>query len=287
MPDMLSNDNSGELAKVFGDVSSHLLVSGIIREQLTTSKDVRAEAFKGLDFKGYTSILDLGCGFGFFTGGLKGRLGPEAEITGIDLHEKYRKYYLETAVKAGIKANFISEGISAIRRFKDSTYDLIICSYALYFFPEFISEISRILKNNGMFIAITHSCPHMKELTLLVKDILAAENISNECLLPYEMLVNRFCNYNGNEVLKPFFRKVKRKEYKSDIIFDRSDFRKFVEYFHFKVPFFIPAEKCDGKKLTDKLLSTVKQLLDREGSFHITKDDTIFVCSKPLKAKKE
>lgn len=287
MPDQLSNNHSGELAGVFRDVSSHLLVSGIIRDQLTSSLDVREEALKGLDFTGFNRVLDIGCGFGFFTGGLAGRLGREAEVTGIDLHEKYRDYYLGTAEKAGIRAKFISEGISVIDSFRERSYDLIICSYALYFFPEYIRQISRILKNHGMLVVITHSCPHMKELTYLVKEIMASENIPCDSLLPYEMLINRFCDYNGNDVLSPFFRTINRKEFRSEILFDRRDFQKFVEYFCFKTPFFIPSGKCDERKLTGKILDKVKNLLELEGCFHITKDDTIFVCSKPLNLNKE
>jgi ubiquinone/menaquinone biosynthesis C-methylase UbiE len=287
MRNQSSNNNSGELAEVFRDVSSHMLVSGIIRDQLTTSLDVREEALKGLDFTGFTKILDIGCGFGFFTGGLSGRLSQEAEVTGIDLHEKYRKYYLASAEKAGIKGRFISKGISVIDSFNDGSYDLIICSYALYFFPDYIHQISRILKDQGLLVVITHSCPHMKELTYLVKEILASENISHDSLLPYEMLINRFCDYNGNDMLSAFFRNVNRKEFRSEILFDRSNFSKFVEYFRFKTPFFIPSGKDDEKKLSNKILNKVKSLLDLEGSFHITKDDTIYVCSKPLNLNKE
>jgi len=287
MRNQLSNNNSGELAEVFRDVSSHLLVSGIIRDQLTTNLDVREEALKGLDFNGFKKILDIGCGFGFFTAGLSGRISREADVTGIDLHEKYRKYYLASAEKAGIKGKFISEGISVINDFNESSYDLIICSYALYFFPEYIHQISRILKDQGLFVVITHSCPHMKELTYLVKEIMASENISHDSLLPYEMLINRFCDYNGNDMLSTFFRNVNRKEFRSEILFERSDFSKFVEYFRFKTPFFIPSGKDDKKNLTYKILNKVKNMIDLEGSFHITKDDTIYVCSKPLNLNKE
>jgi len=282
MPDQLLNNHTGDLAEVFRDVSSHLLVSGIIRDQLTTSKDIREEALKGLDFTGFTRILDIGCGFGFFTGGLAGRLSRKAEVTGIDMHEKYRKYYLGTVEKAGIKGKFISEGISVISSFNEKTCDLIICSYALYFFPEYIYHISRILKESGLLVIITHSGPHMNELTFLVKEVLASENISHDSLLPYEILINRFCDYNGNDLLSAFFRNVSRKEFRSEILFNRSDYRKFSEYFRFKTPFFIPSGKGDKKKLTDKILNTVKSRIDIEGCFHITKDDTIFVCSKPL-----
>ena len=283
MTDNLSINNSGDLADVFSDVSTHMLVSGIIRNQLTNDRDVREEAFRGLEFSGCRKILDIGCGFGFFTGGLAGKLDSDAVITGIDRHEKYRQLYKETAEKAGIKNNFISEGISAISRFDDSSFDLVICSYALYFFPEFIPDVARILKDDGLFIVITHSCPHMKELTFLVKGILASENIPHERLLPYELLINRFCDYNGTGLLSPWFSNISRKEFRSEIVFAPSDFEKFAEYFRFKFPFFIPCGKEDENKLTRLILNRVSQLLEETGSFNITKDDTIFICSKPMK----
>ena len=253
MCDQLSNNQTGELAEVFQDVSSHLLISGIIRDLLTSNTDVREEALKGLDLTGFTRVLDIGCGFGFFTAGLAGRLSREAVITGIELHEKYRKYYLATADKAGIKGQFISKGISVIKDFDEKTFDLIICSYALYFFPEYIHHISRILKENGLLVVITHSCPHMKELTFLIKEIHASENISNDNLLPYEKLINRFCDANGNDMLSPFFMNIHRKEIHCEMLFDRSDYPKFVEYFSFKMPFFIPSGKDEGKILTEKI----------------------------------
>ena len=285
MTDSLTTNDTGDLAEVFSDVSTHMLVSGIIRDQLTNSLDVREEAFRGLDLSGCRTVLDIGCGFGFFSGGLAGKLGPDAEITGIDRYEKYRNPYMETAGKAGLKSNFISEGISAVNHFDECSYDMVICSYALYFFPDFIPEVARILKDDGMFVVITHSCPHMKELTYLVNGILASENMPHERLLPYEMLINRFCDHNGTGLLAPWFSNISRKEFRSEIVFTPPDFDKFAEYFRFKFPFFIPCGKKDEKKLTDLILHKVNQLLEETGSFIITKDDTIFICSKPVKNK--
>ena len=277
--------NAGDLAEVFSDVSTHMLVSGIIRDQLTNNRDVREEAFKGSAISGCKTVLDLGCGFGFFTGGLAGKVSQDAHVTGIDRYEKYRDPYLETAEKAGIKGSFISKGIMALDDLPANVYDLVICSYALYFFPEYISQVARILKPKGLFIVITHSCPHMKELTFLVKGILESADIPHDHLLPYEQLINRFCDYNGTGLLNPWFGNIYRKEFRSEIIFKSADFEKFAEYFRFKFPFFIPSGKGKEKKLTGLVMKKVKLLLKETGSFLITKDDTIFICSKPLKHK--
>jgi len=88
MPEHPSTNNPEDLSEVFRDVSTHMLVSGIIRDQLTTNKDVREEALMGLDLTDCKSVLDIGCGFGFFSSGLEGRLNPDARVTGIDHEER-------------------------------------------------------------------------------------------------------------------------------------------------------------------------------------------------------
>lgn len=273
-------DSDRRLAGVFQDASTHQLVAGIIREHLTNKKDIRQEALNSLDISKARKILDLGCGFGFFTQGLKGRPHPEAEVTGIDQCDEYRDHFLDSAANAGVKGQFVPSGIKSIQRLGSSEYDLVLCSYALYFFPDFIPDIARVLKDDGNLVIITHSCPHMKEFTGLVKEVLTAEGKSHDDLLPYESLINNFCDHNGQSLLSPYFKNIARKEYRSEIIFKKPDFEKFKEYFRFKYPFFIPSSREDEDVMTWKILDKVGELLNRRGSLHITKDDTIFVCSK-------
>lgn len=278
---MATSENNGRsLADIFQDASSHQLVAGIIREHLTNKKDIREEALNGLDLSKVRKVLDLGCGFGFFTEGLKQKALDNAEVTGIDRCEDYADYFLKAAAEAGLKGSFEPSGIKAIRNLRPLEYDLVLCSYALYFFPEFIPDIARVLKDDGQLIIITHSCPHMKEFTSLVKEVLNAEGVDHDKLLPYESLINNFCDHNGHDLLSPYFGRIFRKEYRSEIIFNVDDFVKFREYFRFKYPFFLPSSREDEDNLTWKILEKVGEVLDRQGSLHITKDDTIFVCSK-------
>lgn len=279
-----SKDQKG-LDRVFSDAGAHRRVAAIIRDQLTSQADVREEALKGLNLREVSKVLDLGCGFGFFTEGLISRLDPGTEVTGVDKYERYREFYLRTARARGHRSRFFSEGINKIRSFDDNAYDLVVCSYALYFFPEYVPEIARILDKDGYMVIITHSCPHMKEFTGLVREILRAEKLQATDLLPYETLINRFCDFNGSDILTPFFGEVKRKEFRSKIVFDISEFGKFEEYFRFKYPFFIPDASNDEGMLTGKILARVREHMEKTGSFRITKDDTIFVCSKPKKIK--
>lgn len=271
-----------DLAKVFNDTESHLEVAKIICDHLVNFQDIRSIALEKVDFANVRSILDLGCGFGHFTRGLKNKVNSEAVITGIDCHSKYEQLYLQACADTGIKGSFNSEGISVIKSFNSNSVDLIICSYALYFFPEYIKQISRILKNDGCFVVITHAQPHMKEFTQYVKDILYNEGFDCREPLPYESLIESFSNKNGEALLSTEFTDIYSINYKGQLLFDYKDIESFRAYFKFKRSFFIPCKETDIGDMSAIILSRINTDLKRFKKFEISKNDTIFVCQGTL-----
>ena len=271
-----------KLAQVFKDASTHQRVAGIIIKHLTNKTDIRDEALTNLDLSQCRNILDLGCGFGFFTKALKGRVHPDAVITGIDRHSQYKIPYLKSCRETKLKGSFIDSGISALDQFHDNTMDLIICSYALYFFPDAIKEIARVLKDECYFITITHSKPHMQEFTSYVRKILLANRIDPGEMLPYEALIDNFSNINGAALLRDGFCSVRPRSYISSLVFDAEDYEDFLTYFNFKHSFFLPENSIDQEVWTRTILEHVKADLELKGSLRITKDDTIFVCTTPV-----
>jgi len=185
------------LAQVFKDARMNKTIAEIIIAHLVNKVDVRKTALNDLDLSNCKNILDLGCGFGFFTQALKERIHPMATIKGIDRHSEYKEPYLDSCSEAGIPGNFDNAGVESLTKIKSKTYDLILCSYALYSFPEYIPHISRILKETGIFVTITHTKPHMKEFTDYVRKILHKHDIKLTGKLPYEELIDNFSNENG------------------------------------------------------------------------------------------
>ena len=129
----IMSKTDSRLAEVFKDASTHQEVARIIIRHLTNETDVRQAALDGLDLSTARNILDLGCGFGFFTRAMKDRVHKDANITGLDKHYQYEEPYLLSCDEANLKGTFIDKGISTLSKFHDNTFDLIICSYALYF----------------------------------------------------------------------------------------------------------------------------------------------------------
>lgn len=270
-----------ELVSVFSDVRGHMAVAEIIRDHLADKEDVREVALNRIETGNTRSVLDLGCGYGFFTRALKGRLHPEATVTGIDMYGQYRDPYLDACHESGLNCTFIAEGADILREMADNIFGLVICSYALYFFPGSIRYVARVLERDGHFVAVTHSRPHMIELTMLVRNILEEQFGKTGGILPYGKLISNFSNENGRDMLSEWFESVEQLEYKNTLIFTEEDYDDFEKYFFFKSSFFLP-EGRDNRHLTALVLEKIRERM-KEGPLRITKDDMIFICTEPRK----
>jgi ubiquinone/menaquinone biosynthesis C-methylase UbiE len=278
----LIKKNSNSLAEVFSNVDLHLSIAKIINKHLINGEDIRELALNNLLLSKKKNIIDLGCGFGFFTRGLKGKVHKNAEITGVDRHSRNKQHYLNACTEACLKGNFLSDSISVIKSFEKNTFDLAICSYALYFFPEYIEHISRSLKKDGTFVVITHAQPHMKEFTSYVKNILEGEGIDAPSSLPYEVLIDNFSNENGFDLLSDWFKNVESIKVKSSLVFNFEDYVDFAKYIRFKRSFFIPGREYEQELLISILLDKIKSDLKKKGELKISKEDIIFVCTEPI-----
>ncbi len=269
------------LSRVFRDAGLHRKISAMIASHLSNRQDIREQALDGLDLSNAREVLDLGCGFGFFTEALGGKVHPGARVTGIDRFPEYEYFYYLACEKAGLRADFKSSGIETSRKLPSSSFDLIICSYAMYFFPGYISEISRILKDDGIFIAITHSLPHMEEFCSYVRGVLKENGLIVTIDLPYETLISQFSNLNGASLLKPWFGQVDAKPYLCNLVFGSGDHENLIDYFNFKHYFFIPEMIDPDDRLHANVIDHIRRDLKEKGGMKVSKNDTIFVCRSP------
>ncbi|MCD4746925.1 MAG: class I SAM-dependent methyltransferase [Bacteroidales bacterium] len=271
-----------KLADVFIDVNAHITSSEIILAHSTNKNDIREIALKNLNLLSSKNILDLGCGFGFFTRALKNKVCPDATITGLDCFKEYKNKFLNSCTESGFKGKFNSSGISALNKFESNSFDLILCSYALYFFPESISEISRIMKNNSIFIVITHNKSHLKEITKIINNFFIKNNIYITKELPHDKLIENFSGENGYMLLKQYIGNIKKIEYKNSLFFNIEYLHNFIEYFRFKKSFFIPGDLYYDNKLMDLIENNLNEQIKSKKRLLITKNDTIFVCTQPF-----
>jgi len=275
------------LAEVYGDIPSQLEVARIIRSHMTKKGDIRCIALKRLDLSSSREILDLGCGTGYFSEGLKGMVHSGATVTGIDVHAPYEDFFLNACERAGVRGNFDGGGIRMINGFEKGSFDLVLSSYSLYFFPEYIPQIAGLIRPEGFLVAITHAVPHMFELTSYIKAILEEEGIDYQHELPYESLIMNFSDENGTELLAPWFRKVKKYKCKSTLEFRDGEIISLLKYLKYKEAFFLPGNHYDHKKMIAVIAGRIEEEMKQNGRFRITKDDFIFVCKGPVQKNRD
>jgi len=136
----LAKQNSNGLAQVFGDANLHLSIANIIQKHLCNGKDIREVALNVLDLSKKKNIIDLGCGFGFFTRGLIGKVHHNAKITGIDRHSRNKQLYLSACKYSGLKGSFTQMEYPEYIHLKIIHSILLFVVMHFTFFPSIFSK---------------------------------------------------------------------------------------------------------------------------------------------------
>jgi SAM-dependent methyltransferase len=270
-----------QIHKVFDDVRAHQRIADLIQRFSTNKRGIHRTALEGLDLRGCRSVLDLGCAFGSFTEKLKGRVPPDTAVTGVDAVGAYESLFLAACERAGLRGRFSPTGISVLKTLADQSYDLILCSYALYFFPEAIPEIARLLHDKGHFVAITHHRRNTGELITLTKNILDAVGLYHEKYLPLEVITSRFSSENGRALLKPWFGGIKMIDFPNKLVFPREGIEHLREYFRFKSPLYFTDTKLNLEDVMPTVLDHLTRAASTQKGMSVSKDDRIFICTLP------
>ncbi|HPD56987.1 MAG TPA: class I SAM-dependent methyltransferase [Smithellaceae bacterium] len=276
------------IRQIFRDAHRHQRIGEIIRRFSSNKEDIRQKALNEIDLSSCRNVLELGCAFGAFTEALKGKLHPQAKITGLDILPQYEPFFLEACRHAGYEGVFSAGGVEQIIVYPARSFDLIICSYALYFFPDIIADIARILKKEGLFITITHSECDMQELVEITKNILRKNNLlASGQRLPIENIVGKFSAQNGGKMLAEHFASVRSVDFKNTLIFPQHEIDYLLEYFHFKKSFFLAETLLDKQDIIEQILREIKNSAREHNWVSMCKDDTIFIAAQPHAAKEK
>lgn len=272
-------------ADIFVDIREHMESGRFIRNHSLNKQDIRNFTFNDVDLRACRDILDLGCAYGFFTRGLAGRLHPHAVINGVDLCRECGEYFVASCREAGYSATYCLSDQVFCERYPDSSFDLVLCSYALYFFPQAIPEIARILRPDGIFITVTHTVPHMPELIDIFRMLLAGHlGRPVGAPLPLELLFAAFSSANGKKLLSHWFREISGKEYVNTLLIDRNALPDLIRYLCFKSVLFLP-EGCglDEGFIKSVVAGYLHDFLRRRPYLAISKSDTVYICRQPVK----
>ncbi len=258
----------------YTEPATHEAVSHIIRRYSTNRTDVRHHALRDIDLTGVARLLDLGCGFGFMVDALAGNIPPDAEIVGVDMHPNNRKVFLARAEAVAGSAEFVCSRLDSHLEFPAESFDAVIASYSLYYFPGVIPEVARVLKPDGFFVSLTHSESHFE---YLLETIGFAPQHSE-----LHSVLLEFSAENGGARLAEHFASVESRPYRNELIFRPEDLDDYLALLRFKLPSLLPAQTV-GPNQAAELLERAQDLLVGSGHVTIEKDDTAFISTEPYR----
>ncbi|MBN1231043.1 MAG: class I SAM-dependent methyltransferase [Anaerolineales bacterium] len=175
----------------------------------TSLEDFHEWMFGNYLIRAGDQILEVGCGSGELWRKNIAKLPQKAKVTLTDLSAG-----MIQTVEEWIKDDrFIFQTADTMElTFDDDSFDIVIANHMLYHLSDInqgLSEISRVLKQDGIFYAATNGEEHMQELYGFL------QRISSEIKFDRQRLA--FNLENGHKWLGNSFERVERKIFENDL----------------------------------------------------------------------
>jgi len=246
-----------DAAKSYSDQGAHVRAGEIIKAHSENKEDIREIARGMIDRNGARSMLDLGCGYGWFEDGLERGFDV---VVGVDALEENRLRFVRSAKKIAQEAAFITAVLPSLIDFPSHSFDLVVSVYSFYFFPDMLPEARRLLGDDGAFVAVTHSESMLEEGNRYFD----FRNLKK--------IIENFSAENGEAKLRKHFNAVTAVDYPNALVFRSGEEKDLAEYIDFKREFI--REDVDP----DLVKETMLRELSREGLVRLNKNDRIFVA---------
>ncbi|OPH50503.1 MerR family transcriptional regulator [Paenibacillus ferrarius] len=216
-------------------------------------------------------ILELGCGSGTLWSRNIDQIPQSWHITLTDLSvgmlEEARKQLDEDE-----RFKFLVVDAQAIP-FHNEQFDIVIANHMLYHVPNIpkaISEIYRVMKSDAVFYASTMSKGHLREIEHMA-------NAFDPEMQVLDPVMERFEFGNGYELLAGLFSDIKLIRYVDEMNVDQIQ-----PLLNYMTSTPMNARNRLIGATMDTFRSFLQNLLDRDGSIHITKDSGFFQAKKSI-----
>jgi len=212
-------------------------------------------------------ILELGCGHGLLWKENVDCIPPGWHVTLSDLSSGMLDAAWRNLVITGRAFQFKEIDAQSIP-YEDAAFDAVIANHMLYHVPDrpkAITEIRRVLKPGGHFVATTVGEKHMQEMNEWLGRV-SSGKLSGIFSLPFVM-------ENGLEQLKPFFRDITLTRYPDNL--EVTEVEPIIGY--------IRSAITSSDLLEDELMKVQQELqttLSQKGKISISKDSGLFEAIK-------
>lgn len=258
----MSEINQIETVKKQYDNSNRLNTRISIHQKYSTNKlGFGNWIYNNYDLSSNICILELGCGTGEMWKGKIDNLPSNLKLYLTD----YSEGMVTKAKELLGKKDNVFYNVVNIENipYDDLCFDRVIANMMLYHvsnIPKALSEVRRVLKDEGYFYCATYGENRI------------VDSIADMLNLNIEEDKKIFTLQNGYEILKPYFKTVKRLDYNDSL--DITDLDDLLDYLY----------SLDGisaiTKIDRQLLKVSLQNKMTDGVLHIPKEYGMFVCKK-------
>ncbi len=240
----------------------------------TAVSDWQPWVFDLLQLKPGMRVLECGCGPGWLWRENVARLPANCHITLTDLSPGMVAEAEAALTGSGHRFAFQQANIQALD-FANEMFDVVVANHMLYHVPDLpqgLSEVRRVLKQDGRFIAATNGNKQMKELPTLVPKALRA--VSGSTLVRGESAMLPFRLENGRTALEPYFLTIDLHLYEDSLWVTEVEPLLAYAFSMIKPEMDVP------ETAVAHLREVWAAKIAAEGGIHISKDSGVFVAAK-------
>jgi ubiquinone/menaquinone biosynthesis C-methylase UbiE len=212
-------------------------------------------------------ILELGCGTGDLWKDLKASF-HNCEILLSDLSEGMLEKSKENLGEYAFKYEIIDfHNIP----YPDKTFDIVISNHNIYHaldLNKVLSEISRVIKDDGVFYSTTNSVEHLTSLRKLI-------NIPDDVKWPNSVLTSIFGAETGIDILSNHFQYVERRFYQNELRIQ--EFAPIINYF---MSFSNERLHQIVEQSVNKIQGEFEAEIRRCGYYKVKTKGCLFICRK-------
>jgi ubiquinone/menaquinone biosynthesis C-methylase UbiE len=264
-------NNGSELKKQYG-TANNLNTRVLLHQQFSTNK----LGWSNWVFQNpKQAILEIGCGNGGIWKSNTDKVPHDVKLILSDFSDG-----MLNAAKENTKGmDFIEYKVIDARYipYSDNTFDMVIANHMLYHVPEIkkaLSEISRVIKPNGIFYATTIGENNIKELVEILHDF--DPNID----FAQGSITEAFGLENGKKNLSEFFNSVELRRYEDSLHITEP--QPLIDYVLSSKGIGNINDIIVGEKVK-QFSSYISKLFSENGYIDVSKDAGMFISSNPTK----
>lgn len=273
----MSRENDKQIVKLQYSSQNNLNARQALHRDWSTNKyGWEKWVYDHYNLKAGYKVIEFGCGNGGIWERNLERVPENVDILLTDMSEGMLEAAKKTMEGSNKEFSFKIMDVQEPDAVNNS-YDRVIANHMLYHVPDrrkAISQIARILKDDGVFVATTNSVNSMSGMKELVTDFSSKVNYN------FYSVAEKFGMENGKEQLEEYFGLVERDVYEDSIHLTKA--QPLIDYVmsmegHINVHEVFTVEKLKEFK------EYLEEIIKRDGSIEFPKRNGMFICRKPIR----